>query len=156
MHTMNNARMEKAYRHWGHDISDEDTPLEAGLGFAIDFDKKGGFIGRRVLEKHRQKNLPLKKRLVALALLDDSAAVPLMYHEEPIYCGAKMVGSTTSGAWGHRIGKSLGLGYVQHPDGVTAEWLSSNGWEVELGWRRYPVKLQLHAFYDPKGERTKA
>jgi 4-methylaminobutanoate oxidase (formaldehyde-forming) len=156
MHTMNNARMEKAYRHWGHDISDEDTPLEAGLGFAIAFEKKGGFIGRRVLEKQRQKNRPLTKRLVALALLDDSAAAPLMYHEEPIYCGGQIVGSTTSGAWGHRISKSLGLGYVHHPDGVTAEWLSANSWEVELAWQRYPVKLQLQAFYDPKGERVKA
>ena len=54
MHTMNSCRMEKAYRHWGHDIADEDTPLEAGLGFAVAWDKKGGFIGRSALGKLRK------------------------------------------------------------------------------------------------------
>ncbi len=57
MHSMNNARMEKAYRHWGHDIADEDTPLEAGLGFAVAWDKTGGFIGKEALEKQRAKNV---------------------------------------------------------------------------------------------------
>jgi 4-methylaminobutanoate oxidase (formaldehyde-forming) len=155
MHTMNNARMEKAYRHWGHDIADEDTPLEAGLGFAVAFDKKAAFIGKNTLEKHRQKNMPATKRMLALALLDDSEAAPMIYHEEPIYRDGKLVGSTTSGAWGHRVNKSLGLGYVHHRDGVTADWLNSASWEIELAWRRYPITVRLQAFYDPKGERIK-
>jgi 4-methylaminobutanoate oxidase (formaldehyde-forming) len=155
MHTMNNARMEKAYRHWGHDIADEDTPLEAGLGFAVAFGKKGGFIGKKALEKQRQKNAPLKKRMIALALADDSETAPMIYHEEPIYRDGALVGSTTSGAWGHRVDKSLGLGYVRHHDGVTHDWLNSGAWEVELAWRRYPARVQLQAFYDPRGERIK-
>ena len=155
MHTMNNARMEKAYRHWGHDIADEDTPLEAGLGFAVAFGKKGGFIGKKALEKQRQKNAPLKKRMIALALADDSESAPMIYHEEPIYRDGALVGSTTSGAWGHRVDKSLGLGYVRHHDGVTHDWLNSGAWEVELAWRRYPARVQLQAFYDPRGERIK-
>jgi heterotetrameric sarcosine oxidase gamma subunit len=154
MHTMNNARMEKAYRHWGHDIADEDTPLEAGLGFAVAF-KKNGFIGKSSLEKHRQKNVPPKKLMIALALHDSSDAAPMIYHEEPIYRDGKIVGSTTSGAWGHRIGRSLGLGYVHHSEGVTADWLTSANWEIELAWKRYPVKVQLESFYDPRGERIR-
>ncbi len=155
MHTMNNARMEKAYRHWGHDIADEDTPLEAGLSFAVAFDKTGGFIGREALEIQRRKNTAPAKRMVALALLDDSDKAPLIYHEEPIYRDGRIVGSTTSGAWGHRVGKSLGLGYVHNSEGVMPDWLNSASWEVELAWQRYPVKVQLQPFYDPKGERIK-
>jgi 4-methylaminobutanoate oxidase (formaldehyde-forming) len=154
MHTMNNARMEKAYRHWGHDIADEDTPLEAGLGFAIAWDKPSGFIGREALL--RQRSRPAQpKRLVCLALKDASAAAPMIYHEEPIYRDGVIVGSTTSGAWGHRVGLSLGLGYVNNESGVTRDWLASGTWEIELAWKRHPAQVQFDAFYDPKGLRIK-
>ena len=154
MHTMNNCRTEKAYRHWGHDMSDEETPIEAGLGFAIAWDKKGGFIGREALLK--QKALPVHpKRMVCIALEDLSTAAPMMYHEEPIYRNGVIVGSTTSGAWGHRVNLSLGMGYVSNDGGVTKDWLDSGKWEVELAWKRYSAKVQLQSFYDPKGERIK-
>jgi 4-methylaminobutanoate oxidase (formaldehyde-forming) len=156
MHTMNNCRMEKAYRHWGHDIADEDTPLEAGLSFAVAWDKKGGFIGKRALDKQRKSNAVPKKRLVALALEDRTEEAPLIYHEEPIYRNGTIVGSTTSGAWGHRVERSLGLGYVCNEDGgVTTEWLKAGRWEIELAWKRYPITVQTQAFYDPKGERIR-
>ncbi|WP_395660760.1 FAD-dependent oxidoreductase [Aestuariivirga sp.] len=155
MHTMNNCRTEKAYRHWGHDIADEDTPVEAGLGFAVAWDKPGGFIGRDALIK--QKALPvLSKRFVCIALEDNSETAPMIYHEEPIYRNGVIVGSTTSGAFGHRVNLSLGLGYVHNKDGVTKEWIESGSWEVELAWKRCPAKVQLQSFYDPKGERIKA
>jgi glycine cleavage system aminomethyltransferase T len=154
MHSMNNARMEKGYRHWGHDIADEDTPLEAGLGFGVAWDKKGGFIGQKALAKQRKLKL-LAKRLVAIALKDTSDNAPMMYHEEPVYRNGVIVGSTTSGAWGHRIGRSLALGYVKNPDGVTKEWLDSGTWEVELAWKRQAADVQLQPFYDPKGDHIK-
>ncbi|MFO1034571.1 MAG: FAD-dependent oxidoreductase [Hyphomicrobiales bacterium] len=131
MHGMNNARMEKGYRHWGHDIADEDTPLEAGLGFTVAWDKPGGFIGREALLKQREVKV-LPKRMVALALKDAGESAPMMYHEEPVYRNGVIVGSTTSGAWGHRVGKSLALAYVKNDGGVTADWLTSGSWEVEL------------------------
>ena len=65
-------------------------------------------------------------------------------------------GSTTSGAWGHRVNLSLGLGYVKNEGGVTKDWLDSGSWEVELAWKRYKAKVQFQSFYDPKGERIKA
>ncbi len=155
MHTMNNARMEKAYRHWSHDIADEDTPLEAGLGFTCAWDKPGGFIGREALLK--QKALPrLSKRMVTLALEDTSERAPMIYHEEPLYRDGVLVGSTTSGAWGHRLGRSLGLAYVRNEVGVSKEWLESGTWEVELAWNKYACKVQLEPFYDPKGLKIKA
>jgi glycine cleavage system aminomethyltransferase T/glycine/D-amino acid oxidase-like deaminating enzyme len=155
MHTMNNCRVEKAYRHWGHDISDEDTPVEAGLGFAVAWDKKGVFIGKKALARQRERKAQ-PKRLVCLALVDGSEKAPMIYHEEPIYRDGIIVGSTTSGAWGHRINASLGLGYVKNEDGVTKEWIEAGKWEVEIAWQRYPANVQLQCFYDPKGERIKA
>ena len=154
MHAMNNARMEKGYRHFGHDIGDEDTPLEAGLGFAVAWQKPGGFIGREALLKQKEAG-PLPKRMVAIALDDDSEAAPMMYHEEPIYRDGIIVGSTTSGAWGHRTAKSLALGYVRNAEGVTKDWLEAGKWEVEIAWKRYPASVQLQPFYDPKNLRIR-
>jgi 4-methylaminobutanoate oxidase (formaldehyde-forming) len=153
MHSMNNARMEKAYRHWGHDIGDEDTPVEAGLSFAVAWDKQGGFIGRDALLRQRERNVQ-PKRMVSIALVDGEA--PLMYHEEPILRDGEIVGSTTSGAWGHRVGKSLALGYVRNPDGVTKDWVASGSWEIEIAWSRHPAQLQFEPYYDPKGVRIRA
>ena len=96
------------------------------------------------------------KRMVCLALEDNSAAAPMIYHEEPIYRDGVIVGSTTSGAWGHRVKLSLGLGYVRNDAGVTKDWIDSGKWEIELAWKRYGAKVQLQSFYDPKGERIKA
>ncbi len=155
MHTMNNCRTEKAYRHWGHDIADEDTPVEAGLGFAVAWDKSGGFLGRDALLKQKQAAVQTK-RFVCLALEDNSIRAPMIYHEEPIYRNDVLVGSTTSGAWGHRVNLSLGLGYVKNDSGVAREWLDSGNWEVELAWKRYKAKVQFQGFYDPKGFRIKA
>jgi heterotetrameric sarcosine oxidase gamma subunit len=154
MHSMNNARMEKGYRHWGHDIADEDTPLEAGLAFAIAWDKKGGFMGKAALAKQKSLSM-LPKRMVAIALKERGEATPMMYHEEPVYRDGVIVGSTTSGAWGHRIGRSLALAYVKNPDGVSKEWFDSGTWEVELAWKRHVADVQLQPFYDPKGARIK-
>ena len=99
LHAMDSCRIEKAYRHWGHDISDEDTPIEAGLMFAVKLDKNADFIGREALLRLRQK--PLTKRLAQFVLEDPQ---PLLYHNEPIWFGDKIVGRTTSGAYGHTLG----------------------------------------------------
>ena len=152
---LNACRTEKGYRHWGHDIADEDTPLEAGLGFAVAYDKPGGFIGRDALLKQKESGLP-KRRLVQICLEDDSANAPLMYHEEPIYRDGVHVGSTTSGMWGHRINKSLGMGYVACDGGVNKDFLDSGNFEVEIAWKRHKAKVQFAPFYDPKSEKVKA
>jgi 4-methylaminobutanoate oxidase (formaldehyde-forming) len=80
----------------------------------------------------------------------------MMYHEEPIYRSGVIVGSTTSGAWGHRVNLSLGMGYVNNEGGVTRDWIESGKWEVELAWKRYAANVQLQSFFDPKGERIKS
>ncbi|MCB6185098.1 FAD-dependent oxidoreductase [Leeia sp. TBRC 13508] len=152
MHAMNSCRTEKGYRHWGHDIVIEDTPLEAGLGFCIAWDKPGGFIGKEVLVKQKAAGV-LTKRLVQVMLLDNSK---LMYHEEPIWLGDKIVGSISSGMYGHRLDASLGMGYFHNEEGVTADWLANNQFEVEIAWERFPIKVSLVPFYDPKNELIKS
>ena len=154
-HAMGACRVEKGYRHWSHDIADEDTPLEAGLGFTVAWDKPGGFIGRDALLAQRARGVQ-PKRLVQVMLDDDSATAPLLYHEEPIVRDGVIVGSIKSGAWGHRLGKSLGLGYVACADGVSKEWLQSGRWEVEVACRRHAARVQLEPWYDPKNERIKS
>ena len=151
MHALNSLRLEKAYRHWGHDITDEDTPLDAGLAFAVKFDKKGGFIGRDALLKQKEKKV-LKRRLVQFALEDSQ---PLLYHNEPIWCGEKIVGDLTSGMYGHTIGTCLGMGYVSWEEGVSKEFIESNRFEIEVAGERYPARPSLTAFYDPKSKRVR-
>jgi 4-methylaminobutanoate oxidase (formaldehyde-forming) len=80
----------------------------------------------------------------------------MIYHEEPLYRDGKLVGSTTSGAWGHRVDKSLGLAYVHEAGGISAEWIAAGTWEIELAWQRYPVSVQLDPFYDPKNAKIRA
>lgn len=149
-HTLNSCRMEKAYRHWGHDITDEDSPLEAGLGFAVAFDKPGGFIGRDALLK--QKEAGLNRRLVAFALEDPA---PLLYHEEPIYRNGVKIGSTTSGMFGHTVGTSLALGYIEHEGGADKEFIQAGEFEIEVAAERVPARASLRPFYDPGHERIK-
>ena len=153
-HAMAACRIEKGYRSWSHDIGDEDTPLEAGLGFTLAWDKPGGFLGREALLRQRAAGA-LTKRLVQVMLVDDSATAPLLYHEEPIVRDGLIVGSVKSGAWGFRLGKSIGMGYVEAPAGVSREWLEAGRWEVEVACERYAARVQLQPWYDPKSERIK-
>ena len=153
-HAMAACRVEKGYRHWSHDIADEDTPLEAGLGFTVDWQKADGFIGRDALLVQRAAGA-LPKRLVQVMLADDSVAAPLLYHEEPLLRDGVIVGSIKSGAWGHRLGKSLGLAYAHATGGVTREWLETGSWEVEVACARHAARVQLAPWYDPKNERIK-
>lgn len=151
MHALNSLRMEKAYRHWGHDITDEDTPLDAGLGFAVAYDKPGGFIGRDALLRQKEEGA-LTKRLVQFALENPE---PLLYHNEPVWCDGRIVGDLTSGMFGHTIGAALGMGYVRHEEGVSRELLESSVFEIEVAEVRHRARASLRAFYDPKSERVR-
>jgi 4-methylaminobutanoate oxidase (formaldehyde-forming) len=150
---INALRMEKGYRHWSHDIGEEDSPLQAGLGFAVAYDKAGGFIGREALLQQRAKGKPTRRLAQIKLALDEHP--PLLFHNEPILLDGEIVGSVTSGAYGHRLGASLGMGYVSNAEGVTPEWFASGAWEVEVAWKRYPIQLQLQSWYDPRGDRLR-
>lgn len=151
LHAMDACRLEKGFRHWGHDISDEDDPLAAGLGFAVAFDKNADFIGREALARLRQADPA--RRLVQFKLQD---AEPLLYHNEPIWRDGAIAGHLTSGAYGHALGAAIGMGYVR--DGgapVTAAFVREGRWEIEVAGRRVPAQASLRPFYDPAGTRMR-
>lgn len=152
MHAMNACRMEKGYRHWGDDVGTEDTPIEAGLGFAIAWDKPVDFIGRTALLRQRERGTP-SRRLVQFQLAD---ADRLVYGEEPIWVNARPAGAITSGMYGHRVDASLGMGYVQADEPITSAWLAAQQFEIEVAWTRIPARAQLAPFYDPKSVRVRS
>lgn len=143
-HALNSLRMEKAYRHWGHDITDEDTPLQAGLEFVVRFDKAGGFIGRDALLA--QQDSGVSRQLVQFQLQDPQ---PLLYHNEPIWRDDDIVGHITSAAYGHTLGASIGLGYVTGP-------VTGGSFEIEVAGTRYAAQASLRPLYDPDNKRIRS
>ncbi len=149
MHMMDSARIEKAFRHFGHDITCEDHVLEAGLGFAVKT-AKPDFIGRDAVL--RKKEQGLQCRMVQFRLTD---AEPLLYHNEPILRDGQIVGYLSSGAYGHHLGAAIGMGYVPCA-GETADQLLSSTFEIDVCGTRVAAQASLKPLYDPKAERTRA
>jgi 4-methylaminobutanoate oxidase (formaldehyde-forming) len=156
-HAMNTLRLECGYRHWGHDISDEDTPLEAGLGFAIAWDKPRDFIGRTALEAQRRE--PRTRRLIQFRLDDPDV---LAYHDEPIRRDGEIVGRVTSAMWSYTEDRCLAMGYVTHPaaadpepQAVTKSWLDAGTFDIEIAGRRIAATPSIRSFYDPTNQRVR-
>lgn len=149
MHMMDTCRIEKGFRHFGHDITCEDHVLEAGLGFAVKTDKMS-FIGRDAVL--RKKDEGLSKRLVQFKLMD---AEPLLYHNEPILREGRIVGYLSSGGYGHHLGAAIGLGYVPCVGETAADVLASD-YEIDVAGVRVKAEAALKPMYDPKAERAKA
>ncbi len=149
-HAMNALRLECGYRHWGHDITDEDTPLEAGLAFAVAWDKPGGFSGREALLNER--DLVRTKRLVQLRLSDPDV---LLYHDEPVFWDGRMAGRTTSAMWSYVESASLAMAYLHHEQGVTREALGEGSFAIEVAGTKIPATASLRSFYDPANSRVR-
>ncbi|MGD9862483.1 MAG: FAD-dependent oxidoreductase [Pseudodonghicola sp.] len=149
MHMMDCARIEKAFRHFGHDITCEDHVLEAGLGFAVKTDKPA-FIGRDAVL--RKKDAGLDKRLLQFRLTDPE---PLLYHNEPILRDGEIIGFLSSGAYGHHLGGAIGMGYVPCA-GETAQQLLASRYEIDVAGTRVRAEASLKPMYDPKSERVRA
>ncbi|MEI2807347.1 GcvT family protein [Albidovulum sp.] len=148
MHMMDSCRIEKAFRHFGHDITSEDHVLEAGLGFAVRT-AKPDFIGRDAVL--RKKEAGLDRRMVQFRLSDPEVMV---YHNEPILRDGRIVGHVTSGAYGHHLGAAIGMGYLPCTDeGVEA--LKESRYEIEIAGRRVAAAMSLKPLYDPEGERVR-
>lgn len=148
MHMMDAGRIEKGFRHFGHDITSEDHVLEAGLGFAVKTDKPA-FIGRDAVL--RKKDEGLNSRLVQFKLTDPE---PLLYHNEPVMRDGEVVGYLSSGVYGHHMGAAMGMGYVPCKGETVAEVLAST-YEIDVMGTRIKAEASLKPFYDPKSERVK-
>jgi glycine cleavage system aminomethyltransferase T len=147
-HGLNGCRIEKAYRHWGHDLGPEITPLEAGLGFAIDWNKS--FRGKAMLEEQKQQGVT--QRLVLFSV----EGHPLIIHDEPVIENGKVVGLTTSGAKGVRTGLTLAFGLVHVQPGETLAQTAERSFEIDVAGRSYSAKVLPKAPFDPSGKRMRA
>jgi 4-methylaminobutanoate oxidase (formaldehyde-forming) len=149
-YAMDSLRIEKGYRAWGRDLTSDDTPLEGGLGFAVAWDKPAAFLGREALRRLRE--MPLTRRLVCFVLEDPGAQA---WGDEPIRRDGRIVGSVTSAAFGHTLGRPVALGYVSHPGGVGAAWIGGAPFEIEIAGDRFAARGSLEAPYDPRGLRAR-
>jgi len=152
MHTLDSCRIEKKFVHYGHDVAEVDTPLECGLGFVCDIDNGGDFIGRDAIAKQKESKSFMTKRLVQFLLEDANA---MLYHHEPILKDGKIVGHLTSGNYGHTLGGSVGLGYVETDEAVTREYIDSGKFEIDVAGEHITAKASLGALYDPQAKRMR-
>ncbi len=151
METLESTRTEAGRLDYGLDMENSDSPLEAGLGFAVDFDKPGGFVGREALLAQREER-PYKSRLVQFLLEDPE---PLLYGEEPILRDGDPVGYLRSGAYGHTLGGAMGFGYVEDEAGVTADFVKAGNFEIQVAGACYSAKASLRSMYDPQNLRVR-
>ena len=136
MHMMDSCRIEKGFRHFGHDITCEDHVIDAGLGFAVKTDKPD-FIGRdAVLER---KETGPKNRMVQFKLTDPE---PLLYHNEPLLRDGEIVGYISSGNYGHTLGAAIGMGYVPCEGESAADVLASS-YEIDVMGTRVKAEASL-------------
>ena len=151
LRALESLRLEKAYRDYGGDIDNTDTPLEVGLGYFVKFDKPGGFIGRDALLKMKESGYRYR---MPQFLLEDPE--PMMHYGEIIYRDGEPVGYIMAGSYGHTLGASVGVGPVENNrDVVTAEYIRSGAYEIDVAGTRFPAKVSLRPMYDPKLERVR-
>lgn len=152
LHALDSCRIEKKFLHFGHDVADEDTPLEAGVGFVCAMGKSIPFIGYDAIARQKDTQSFMNKRLVQFVLQDPE---PLFYHHEPVVMDGECVGYLTSGNYGHTLGASVGLGYVKNAEPITADWLASHKWQINVGGQIIDANASLRAAYDPSGEKMR-
>jgi glycine cleavage system aminomethyltransferase T/glycine/D-amino acid oxidase-like deaminating enzyme len=145
-------RMEKGYRDYGHDIDNTDSVLEAGLGFAVDLAKPGGFIGRdAVLAKKAQA--PLTRRLLQVLVLDPE---PLMFHAEPVYRDGRPLGYVRAASYGHTLAGAVGLAMIDAGEPIDQAWCEAGRWEIDIAGRRYPARASVRPMVDAEMKKIRA
>jgi len=149
-YALDGLRIEKGYRAWGRELTPDDTPLEAGLGFTVRWDKPGGFIGRDALVAQRARGV--SRRLLLFALADAEAVA---WGDEPILRDGRVVGTLTSAAHGHTLGRPVAMGYVACEAGAAAESLLAARYEIDVAGIRVAATAALRPWHDPKGERLR-
>ena len=148
---LSSLRMEKGYRDYGHDIDNTDPVLDAGLGFAVDLGKPGGFIGRDAVAAHRDSG-PLTRRLLQVLVTDPE---PQMFHAEVVHRDGRAVGYVRAASYGFTLGGAVGLAMVDAGEPLDQAWADAGTWEVDIAGHRYPATASLRPMYDPKNERVR-
>ena len=142
MHSLDILRLEKKFLHWGHDITSENNPFEAGLSFAVNFKKNHDFIGRKALEK--LKNSPPNKKLELFSLKNNyQPGKPLILHDEPIFLKDKIIGYTTSSNYSFCYKKNICLAYIN------GNLNNFDNFFIEIEGRKYALNHEKQAIHDP-------
>ncbi len=149
---MGSLRLEKAYRDYGLDIDNTDTPLDVGLGFAVAWDKPGGFVGREALLASRTPGPPTR-RLVQVLLEDPE---PLLYGGEPVLRDGRRLGHVRAAAYGHTLGAAVGLAMLEDEAGLPTEAVVGARFEVDVAGTRHPARASVRPMYDPDRLRVTA
>ncbi len=152
LQALTSLRLEKAYRDYGHDIDNMDTPIEVGLGFAVKLDKPGGFIGRDVLAKQKSQGI-LNKRMLQFRLVDPE---PLLFHAEVVWRNEEIAGYVRVGGYGHTLGASVGLAVVEADEPIKKAWVEAGKWQIEIAGVRHAAIASVSPMYDPKLLRVKS
>ena len=144
-YAINTMRIEKGYRAWGHELSTDETPFEAGLSFAIYWNKD--FKGKDALLE--QKKNGITKRLISLVMKNKQAS---LWGNEPIMSNGEIVGYTTSGAFSQTLNASIAMGYVNSLNGenITSEIIKNMNFSILTNGCEYPANAMITAPYDPK------
>jgi len=137
-YTIDALRIEAGRRAWGAELGPDETPWEAGLGYAVKLDKPAAFIGREALQRQRAEGL--RKRLV-LFTFDDPAAFP--WGGEPILMDGRSVGELTSAGYSRKHGRSVAMGYARAEQILTEETLLAATFEVDIAGELFAVTPQL-------------
>ncbi|MEO1456012.1 MAG: FAD-dependent oxidoreductase [Pseudomonadota bacterium] len=147
MYALNSLRIEKGYRAWKGDLSTDYTLLEGALDRFVKFDKAQDFPGKSALLREKQRGVT--KRFVTLTVEAGACDAPYM---STLWKGDEIVGETTSGAWGYRIGKSVALGMLRKDLATAGERL-----EVDIYGERFAATVQPDGpLWDPQNERLRA
>ncbi len=144
-------RMEKGYRDYGHDIDNTDSVLEAGLGFAVDLKKPGGFLGKEAVEAKKAAG-PMTRRIVQILLKDPE---PMLYHAEIVRRNGKAVGYIRAASYGFTVGGAVGLAMIEAGEPVNAKYFEEGTWEVEIAGKNHPAIASMKPLYDPTNEKVK-
>jgi 4-methylaminobutanoate oxidase (formaldehyde-forming) len=147
---LDGCRLEKGFRHWGHDLGSDLTPLQAGLGFTVSW-TKGDFLGREALIRQREDGLD--KRLLLFEVTEGMDGSPLLLHDEVIRCDGRIVGFTTSGGLGPRTGRSLAFGLLHCERGTSLGALLQRDYVIEVAGERFQARALSRAPYDSEGRK---
>jgi 4-methylaminobutanoate oxidase (formaldehyde-forming) len=144
-------RLEKGYRAWGADITPGDSPIEAGLGWAVKLKSNIDFVGRQASAAIAAA--PLKKKLFGFTVADPEVH---LVGRETILRDGEPVGYLASGGWGYTVGAAIGYGYLRRDAGVTADWVAGGSYALDVANRIFPATLHDGPLYDPAMSRVKA
>lgn len=148
---MTALRIEKGYKAWGHDITPDDTPVEAGMEFSVRWKSEIPFIGRDALLEQRKAGC--RRKMIYLRLKDADA---FPFGHEPILHGDEVIGQVTSASYGYTLGASIAMGYVRRSEDELRQLMEKPDFAVEIAGGRFAAEPSLKPFFDPEGSRLRA